>query len=108
MSAAVSWAGSSAVSAGLTGLQRAGEQLQRSADEVLGATTRAATEAAGCGTTTTGDTVALSDVAQRLRGARGLEAALLDGQQAVFVYTANARVIQGADAMQGSLLSVLA
>lgn len=108
MSAAVSWAGSSAMSAGLTGLHRSGEQLQRSADDVLGATSRAGVEATGGGAATTGDTVTLSDVAQRLRGARGLEAALLDGQQAVFVYTANARVIQGADAMQGALFSVLA
>jgi hypothetical protein len=104
MSVAVSLAGGSAVEASLHALHRSGAQLQGSAEAVVGASVGALN---GTGTDIR-DTVTISDAAASASGQSTLEGGLLDGQVAGLVYTANARVVQGAHDVTGTVMSLVA
>ncbi len=104
MSAAVSLAGSSAVETSLQGMQRSGQRMHSAAQDVLGASVTALSASS----TSTQDTVTLSDAALKLSGQNSLEKGLLEGKVAGLVYTANAKVVAGANEIAGTVLSVVA
>jgi hypothetical protein len=104
MSIAVSLAGGSAVESSLHGLHRSSSQLQSSAEAVLGASVGAVN---GSGTDIQ-DTVTISDAANSARGQASLEGGLVDGKVAGMVYTANARVVQAAHDVTGTIMSLVA
>jgi hypothetical protein len=104
MSAAVSLAGSSAVETSLQGMHRSGQRMQGAAENVLGSTVAALNGSS----TDTGDTVTISDAALKLRGEGSLEKGLLEGKVAGLVYTANAKVLAGANEVTGTLMDIVA
>jgi hypothetical protein len=104
MSSAVSIAGASAVESSLQGLHRSSARLQSSAETVLSASVGALNETSN----SAGDTVTISDAALKLRGEASLEQGLIDGKMAGLVYTANAKVVQGANEVTGTLLEIVA
>lgn len=104
MPTAVSIAGASALDSSLQGLHRSSARLQGSAETVLSASVSALNGTPD----SAGDTVTISDAALQLRGEGSLEQGLLDGKVAGLVYTANAKVVQGADEVAGTLMSIVA
>jgi hypothetical protein len=103
MSAAVSLAGSSAVEASLQGMTRSGQRMHAAAQDVLGASV----SAMNASSTSTQDTVTLSDAALKLSGSTSMEKGLLDGKVAGLVYTANAKVVAGANEISGTLMNMV-
>lgn len=103
MAAAVSLAGSSAVETSLQGMHRSGQRMHAAAQDVLGSSV-SAMNASG---TSTQDTVTLSDAALKLSGDASMEQGLLDGKMAGLVYTANAKVVAGANEIAGTLMDIV-
>lgn len=103
MSAAVSLAGSSAVETSLQGMTRSGQRMHGAAQDVLGASV----SAMNASSTSTQDTVTLSDAALKLSGQSSMEQGLLDGKVAGLVYTANAKVVAGANEVSGTLMDIV-
>ena len=107
MSTTVSLAGSLAAESALQGLQRSGDLLQTSAETVLSSSISAINQTSGAASSNR-DTVAFSEFTSKLRGEGSLEGGLLNQQVGELTYTANARVVQGTDAMIGTLYDVIA
>lgn len=101
----VSIAGSAAMEAAIGGLHRASSSLNAAAGQVVQGTVDALN---GPSDASTGDTVALSDAAQQVRADNSIEGGLLDASSAGLVYTANAAVVNTADATQQSLFDIVA
>ena len=104
MTPTVSLAGAGAVEAALQGLNRSSMLVQESAQTVLSASVTALNG----GSESSADTVTISDAALSMRREPSLEQGLIDGKMAGLVYTANAKVIQGADEVNQTLLRVIA
>ena len=100
MDALYSIAGSSAVDAALQGLERSREDLQTAADEVASATVQAVN-----GTSGTGDTVTISDIAKGISSG-SLEGGLLDARTASITYSANVAVVRTADEQFEDMLDI--
>ena len=91
----------------LAGLQRSGDLLQTSSETVLSASISAINQTSGAGSSGR-DTVSFSEFKSNLRGEGSLEGGLLSQQVGELTYTANAQVLQGTDAMIGTLYDVIA
>lgn len=104
MTPTVSIAGAGAVEAALQGLNRSSMLVQESAQTVLSASVNALNGGSESGS----DTVTVSDAALSMRREPSMEQGLIDGQMAGLVYTANAKVVQGANEMSETLLRVIA
>lgn len=98
------YANNVALTSGLAGLKAGGAALQEAGQRVLSSTVRTLNS----GSVSIKDTVSLSDEARSTLQSSSLEDALLGEQQAALVYSAAGKVVEGAQASWGTLLSVLA
>ena len=98
----VSYAGSTALSSALQGMERSSGLLQDSADEVLRATVQVAN--GGMGGSSDGDTVSISDAAY---DSPSLTHGLLNGRIASLTYEANTQVVRSSDEAFQALLDVV-
>ena len=101
----LSIAGSTALEAAMTGLNRASSDLGAAAGQVVQGTVDAIN---GGASSSTADTVALSDVAARVRSENSVEDGLIDSSSAGLIYTANAAVVNTAQETQQSLFDIIA
>ena len=101
----LSIAGSAALEAAMTGMHRASTDLGAAAGQVVQGTVEAIN---GGASSSTSDTVALSDVAQRVRSENSIESGLIDASSAGLIYTANASVVNTAQETQQSLFNIIA
>lgn len=104
---AVSLAASSVLESAVGGLHRASADLNRAGAEVARGAVQAMDGASGSSSSTT-DTVAFSDVAQRIAAENSVQGGLLDASSAGLIYTANAQVVNTAQQTEQSLFNIIA